>query len=140
MTKTDCLYEWQCPDPTLCAAGSYSTNGLDYLGLGACKPCDAGKYSAAGASTCSDCQAGKYAAAGASTLCAHCQAGKISAAGASTCVDCPDGKTANALSTDCELKVSETVSSSNKTAAIVGGVVGGVTAILVCIAVMSLPY
>ena len=36
-----------CPKPTCCAAGNYSTNGKDYLGLGACKPCDAGKYSAA---------------------------------------------------------------------------------------------
>jgi len=153
-----CAYELEgddaaCPYPTPCAAGSYSTNGLDYLvphlGLGACKPCDAGKYSAAGASTCSDCQAGKSSAAGASTCsdcqagkyaaagastCADCQAGKISAAGASRCADCPDGKTSNALSTDCEPKVSSS-NNSNNTAAIVGGVVGGVAAILVFIAV-----
>ena len=50
-----CYYApgYYCPDPNPCAPGNYSTNGLDYVGDGACKPCDAGSYSKSpGATNC----------------------------------------------------------------------------------------
>ena len=48
-----------CSPPSPCAAGTYSANGLDYLGDGACKPCDAGTYGPCpGAKSCSPCPPG----------------------------------------------------------------------------------
>ena len=48
-----------CSPPSPCAAGSYSANGLDYLGDGACKPCDAGTFAPCpGAKSCSHCPPG----------------------------------------------------------------------------------
>ena len=66
------------PPPTPCAPGSYSTNGLDYLGAGACKPCAAGTYSASsGATNCSPCPSGTWSPVGSSSVsdCARMPAG-----------------------------------------------------------------
>ena len=61
-----CTYggdDWiMCPDPSPCPPGFYSANGLQYLGDGACKPCDAGTFAPSpGATNCSSCPDGTYA-------------------------------------------------------------------------------
>ncbi|MGB1604803.1 MAG: hypothetical protein ACPIOQ_69365, partial [Promethearchaeia archaeon] len=54
--------EINCPDPSSCPPGFYSANGLQYLGDGACKPCDAGTFAPSpGATNCSSCPDGTYA-------------------------------------------------------------------------------
>ena len=59
----------QCPDPTSCAPGNYSTNGMDYMGDGACNPCDAGSYSTSpGATNCSSCPSGTTSPVGSTSL------------------------------------------------------------------------
>ena len=56
-----------CPKPTPCAPGKYSSNGLDYLGDGACMPCDAGSYASwPGATACWACASGTTSLAGSS--------------------------------------------------------------------------
>ena len=59
----------QCPDPTSCAPGNYSTNGLDFIDDGACQPCAAGSYSTSpGATNCSSCPSGTTSPAGSTSL------------------------------------------------------------------------
>ena len=76
----------QCPNPASCAAGTYSANGKNYLGSGACQPCNTGSYSSSGASSCSPCTAaaGSFCAAGSSSAAGSlCPVGHFCAGGAS---------------------------------------------------------
>jgi len=55
----------RCPDPQPCDAGSYSPTGMKYLGDGACKHCEAGKYSSSsGATSCLPCPSGTWSTTG----------------------------------------------------------------------------
>ena len=68
---------------TDCVAGKYDD------GNNLCQPCDAGSFSAAGASSCdSSCPAGTYGRMG-ETTCSDCDAGKYASLGADfvSCVD-----------------------------------------------------
>ena len=87
---------------TACAAGTYSTGGVN-----SCTACPAGKYtSSTGQSSCSTCAAGTYNSGTGNTTCsscpvgyyctggdhkAACVAGKYSTGGASSCSTCTAG-------------------------------------------------
>lgn len=76
-----------CSKPAVTAASCVAGQ---YFNGASCVSCDAGKYSAAGASTCSACSAGTYSAAGASS-CSACSAGTYAVAGSSSCQACSTG-------------------------------------------------
>ena len=102
-----------CPDPSSCPAGTFSANGKNYLGDGACQPCNAGSYSSSpGAQSCTSCTSppGSYCASGSNStggslcpvghFCAGsasdkqpCNAGSYSpSSGAHSCTPCVPGK------------------------------------------------
>jgi WD40 repeat protein len=84
-------------------------------------PCQAGKYSAAGASVCSDCEAGKYSATAASTVCTNCASGTYSGSTASTCTSCPTLSNSLAGSTNCECIAGHTGSNGGPCTACAAG-------------------
>lgn len=75
-----------------CIAGKYSN--LERAS-GSCTDCNAGYFSAAGASVCSGCQAGRYQNQGGQSSCTNCNAGKasdeVAATAESVCVSCNVG-------------------------------------------------
>ena len=108
---TDIHFHTQCPNPSSCAAGTYSANGKNFLVLAdlgngtlgtisTCLPCHAGSYSSSsGSQSCTPCVSGKYSlqsGANTSDACIVCVAGKYSfQSGANTsdaCIACEAGK------------------------------------------------
>lgn len=74
---------------TQCPAGTASN--MEALGSSSgCGVCQAGSFSAPGATSCTQCQAGSASQAGASA-CTQCPAGTYAVQGASSCTQCPAG-------------------------------------------------
>ena len=84
-----------CPDPSSCPAGTFSANGKNYLGDGACQPCNAGSYSSSPeAQSCTSCTSppGSYCASGSnSTGGSLCPVGHFCAGSASDKQPCNAG-------------------------------------------------
>lgn len=81
----------QCPAPNSCGPGQNSLNGMDYIGDGACKPCDAGTSPSSDAKSCNSCANGTFAAYQGTSACAPCYPGTYSDGGAKTCSLCAAG-------------------------------------------------
>lgn len=93
-TYTATAGQASCATCTVCTAGSRVSTACTPTSNTLCAGCNAGTYSASGASICTQCPAGTYSASGAS-ICTQCPTGRYSAtAGASlssTCQACTVG-------------------------------------------------